>query len=172
VDYLRDFSLSFVGLSIGNHQFEFEVNDSFFEHFEYSEIHHGQLKVVVDLDKQERMMTFHFAINGKVEVLCDRCGEPFLLEMKGKEQLFVKFGAEFTEESAEIITIPASEYRFDLAPYIYEYLHLMLPAKIIHPDNQDQLPGCDPGTLRKLDELSPMNTHDPRWDILKNLNTE
>jgi uncharacterized protein len=172
VDYLKDFVIHFVGLSIGNHQFDFEVSDRFFEQFEYSQLKHGQVRILVDLEKQDRMMVFNFELTGMVEVTCDRCGEEFMLPLDGSERLIVKFGSEFKEESDDMIVIPSTEYKIDIAPYIYEYLHLILPWRIIHPDDADGNTTCNPDTLRRLEELAPRVSTDPRWAALGELKQE
>lgn len=172
MDYLKDFVIHFVGLSIGNHQFDFEVNDKFFEQFEFSELHHGKVKVVTELEKQERMMIFTFHIEGEVEVTCDRCGDEFMMPISGNEVLIVKFGLEYAEENAEMIVIPATDFKFDLAPYIYEFLHLMLPVRIIHPEDSAGNSGCNPETLKILEELTPHTSIDPRWEALSQLTKE
>jgi len=172
VDYLKDFIIHFVGLSIGNHQFDFEVNDQFFELFEYSQLKHGQVYIRVDLEKQERMMILNFLLNGKVEVTCDRCAEEFMLPLNSSQRLIVKYGNEFLEESDEMIVIPSTEYKIDLSPFIYEYLHLALPWRIIHPDYADGNSACNPEILRKLEELAPHYSTDPRWAALRNIQQE
>ncbi|HOW30735.1 MAG TPA: DUF177 domain-containing protein [Bacteroidales bacterium] len=169
---LKEFIIPFVGLELGNHLFDFEVDDKFFEQFEYSQIHSAKLKVAVSLEKQERMLIFNTEISGEVEAVCDRCGGGFLLPVDGAEQLIVKFGEEYSEESDDVVVIPATEYKFDLAPFIYEYAHLMLPARILHPDDENGNSTCDPEVLKRLTEMAPHETIDPRWDALKNLQTD
>ena len=172
MDYLKDFIIHFVGLSIGNHRFDFEVNDRFFEQFEYSQLQHGLVQIQVDLEKQDRMMIFSFGLKGNVEVTCDRCGEEFMLPLNGNQRLIVKFGIEFKEESDDMIVIPSTEYKIDLAPFIYEYLHLMLPWRIIHPDDSNGNTTCNPDILRRLEELAPHASTDPRWAVLGSLHEE
>jgi uncharacterized protein len=169
VDPLKEFIIQFVGLSLGNHRFEYEVNDQFFERFEFSQLQHGLVKVVVDMEKQDRMLVFSFDLKGIVEVTCDRCGEEFMLPVSGNQHLIVKFGLAFLEESDEMIVIPSTEYKFDIAPYLYEYLHLMLPWRIVHPDDADGNTTCNPDTLRRLEELAPHSAVDPRWAALEKL---
>jgi uncharacterized protein len=172
VDYLKDYTIHFVGLSIGNHRFDFEVNDVFFEQFEYSQLQHGLVKVLVELDKQDRMMVLTFGIEGSVEVTCDRCGEEFMLPISGNQRLIIKFGAEFKEESEDMIIIPLTEYKIDVSTFIYEYLHLMLPWRIVHPDDAEGNTKCNPEVIHLLEELSPHSTIDPRWEALSNLQQE
>lgn len=167
-----DFEIPFTGLSIGNHHYELEVNDTFFSQFEYSRLHKGHLNVSLELEKKERMLTFFFRISGIVSITCDRCGGEFNLPLQGDEHLIVKFGEEYAEESYDMIVIPENDHKINLAPFIYEYIHLLLPARIIHPDDDNGKSTCDPEMLRKLQELSQHHGGDARWDVLRNLNDE
>jgi uncharacterized protein len=172
VNRLKEYTIQFVGLEPGNHQFEFEVNDSFFEHFEFSQIQHGNIHVTVDLQKMERMMIFDIRIDGEVLVTCDRCTNEFNMPLRDTQRLIVKLGAEYTEESEDVVVIPETEYQFNLASYIYEFIHLALPARLLHPDDADGNSTCDPEMLRLLMKLTPAESVDPRWEALKKLNTD
>ena len=170
MSYLKDFIIPFEGLNIGNHEFGFDVNQLFFEEIAYSEIKNGQLRVELDLEKQETMLILSFSIEGSVEVTCDRCTDDFDFPLKGNQQLLVQFGDEFVEQDGEMITIPRSDSEIDLAPYIYEYIFLMLPIQRIHPDDDQGNSTCNTEMLEKLSELSFTETkEDPRWDALKKL---
>jgi uncharacterized metal-binding protein YceD (DUF177 family) len=173
VNRLKEYIIPFVGLELGNHQFEFEVNDSFFEHFEFSQIQHGQIHVIVDLEKMERMMVFNIGIEGDALVTCDRCTNEFSISLSDTQRLIVKLGAEYIEESEDVVVIPETEYRFDLSPYIYEFIHLALPARLLHPDDENGNSTCDLDMLRLLETLAPNeDTSDPRWEALRKLNLD
>ena len=77
MNYFKQFVIQFSGLKNGDHNFNFEVTDKFFEKIEYSEIKKGKVNVDVLLNKQENMLVFNFSINGFVNVICDRCSDPF-----------------------------------------------------------------------------------------------
>ena len=98
VDYLRQFSIPFIGLSTGNHQFEFGIDDAFFAYFENSDIRQAHVKINLDLDKQERMMVLQFNLAGTLRVTCDRCLEEFDFPVNSNELYFIKFGHEHREE--------------------------------------------------------------------------
>jgi len=81
-------------------------------------------------------------------------------------------GAEYIEESEDVVVIPETEYQFDLSSYIYEFIHLALPARLLHPDDENGNSTCDPDMLLRLDTLRTPDTVDPRWEALRKLNTE
>jgi len=172
MDYLKQFVIQFGGLKPGVHQFSFLIDDLFFEHFEYSEIKKGEVSVLIDLEKEEKMLVLHFAIDGKVEFPCDRCYLPFWLDIKGEENLIVKFGKDYHEENEDIQVIPEGEHHIDVSPFIYEYIHLLMPFRKVHPEDEDGNSLCDPEVIKRIDEREALSEPDPRWEILKKLKTK
>jgi uncharacterized metal-binding protein YceD (DUF177 family) len=163
------FIIPVTGLKPGSHQFEFEIDDSFFEHFEYSEIRNGAIHLHLVIEKEENLLVFHFDFNGLVRVPCDRCYEPFDLPIAGNERLILKFGHDFHEESEEVQIVPVGENHFDVSPFIYEYIHLSLPVRRVHPENELGENTCDPEIIERLENLATSSEPDPRWEVLLKL---
>lgn len=158
--------IPFKGLSIGSYHYNFVVGDSFFKGFEFLDIHEGEVNLSLGLEKESNLMAFLFHLNGRVKLRCDRCLEDYDQDLDGNFRLIVKFGEKFQEISDEMVKIPFTEYRFDLSQYIYEYIHLMLPLKHVHPDDEWGNSACQPEMLQKLNELSKSTTG-PMWNALK-----
>jgi uncharacterized metal-binding protein YceD (DUF177 family) len=171
MDYFKQFVIQFGGLKPGMHQFSFSIDHVFFDHFEYSEIKKGLLDVTIDMEKEEKMLVLHFSIHGKVEVPCDRCYIPFDLEISGKENLIVKFGKDYHEENEEIQIIPEGEHHLDVSPFIYEYIHLLMPFRKVHPEDEEGNSLCDPDVIKRIDDNEKDFEPDPRWEVLKKLKT-
>jgi uncharacterized metal-binding protein YceD (DUF177 family) len=169
---LAQFVIPFGGLKPGKHQFEFEIDESFFKHFEYSQVKQGQIHVHADLEKEETLLVFSFRLEGMVVVTCDLCNEPLEAEVKGTEQLIVKFGPDYHEESETVQVIPEGDKKIDLSPFLYEYVHLLLPVRRVHPPDAEGNPSCDPEILKRMDTRPASVETDPRWDVLKQLKTK
>ena len=169
VNHADQYQIAFSGLNPGTHKFDFQIGDSFFEQVKDAEITGGMVSVIVTMAREERMMDLHFEINGSVKVPCDRCTELMDVEVNGKERLIVKLGDHFYEESEDIQVIPDSAHQFDVSPFIYEYIHLLLPIRRVHPEDEDGKSQCDPDILKKLNELSEHHVQDPRWEALGKL---
>ena len=169
MDYLEQFVIPFYGLKVGTHHYEFDIDNEFFESLEYAEIEEGNFRVKVRLEKQERMLEFDFNIEGKVKVMCDRCAEEFMQAVAGNNRLIVKFGPEQQEVSDEVIIISESTHRFDVSPYIYEYIILHLPYKRIHEADEMGNSTCNPDMIERLKGESKEASTDPRWDELKKI---
>ncbi len=114
-----EYVIRFSGLKEGIHQFNFEIGKTFFEQLDYSEVQNGELKVNVDFEKKTTMLVVNFEIEGKVELMCDKCTDDFYLAIKGEEELIYKFGEGETNDE-KIIMIPEHEIEIDLAHPIYE----------------------------------------------------
>ncbi len=172
---LKEYTIPFVGLKQGLHQFEYVINNTFFEHFEYDEFNAAAVKVDLEFNKKTTMLELHFKATGPVNINCDLTNEPFDLPIENEFFLVVKFGDEYNDENEELLILPHGEYEVNIQQYIYELIVLAMPQKRVHPGVEDGTLKSD--ILEKLDELSPKEKTiendneetDPRWDKLKNL---
>jgi uncharacterized protein len=169
---LMKYVIPFAGLKEGRHEFEFDVDDSFFDQFDSSEIKKGKLTVIVILEKNPRILEMSFLITGMIKTVCDRCLDELDLPLQYQGKLFFKFGEESYELTDEIIILSPSEHKIDISQYIYEFIHLALPYRKIHADING-VSGCNSGMIQKLDTLSNNNTkekyNNPSWDKLKEI---
>jgi uncharacterized protein len=163
------YQIAFSGLNPGTHKFDFQIGDGFFEQVEDDEITGGEVSVMVTMAREERMMDLHLEIEGKVRVPCNRCNELMDVAVKGNERLIVKLGDQYFEESEDVQVIPDTANQFDLAPFIYEYIHLLLPIRRVHPEDEKGKSLCNPEVMKKLKELSEQHVQDPRWETLNQL---
>jgi uncharacterized protein len=169
----REFVIPFSGLSIGVHDYDFEIKDKFFSHFEGSEIDNGNFRIDLELTKQSTMLVLKFTISGTTNVMCDRCSDMFNMQVEGEQRLIVKLGDEDFGDNDEIVSIPASESEYDVGRHIYEYIILSLPQRRVHPDIKKGKTGCNKEMLKKLEDIAAKEEEekktDPRWDKLKDL---
>lgn len=170
------YNIEFKGLKEGLHEFDFEVNDLFFEHFEDTLVEKGDVKVLVLFEKRKTFLKMHFKVSGNVELVCDRCLEPYLQDICHESDIFVKFGDEAGDDSSEnVIWVLPEEHQVNVAQLIYEFIVLSVPLRQVHPINKTGTRDCNPEMIAKLKELAissktKENSDDPRWDKLKNLN--
>ena len=52
----KEYVIPFIGLKTGNHVFEYDLTDAFFEGIEDSIIHRGNVHVKLELEKKETML--------------------------------------------------------------------------------------------------------------------
>jgi uncharacterized metal-binding protein YceD (DUF177 family) len=175
---LKEFTIPFVGLKVGTHHFNFKIEQTFFDYFEYEDFNDVNVNVDVELIKNTTLLDLHFKISGTVNINCDVTNEPYNQAIENDFDLVVNFGEEYNDDNIDILVLPHGAYEINIQQYIYELIVLAVPIKRVHP-------GVEDGTLRsdileKLNELSPkLNEEkeknediDPRWNTLKKLLTD
>ena len=174
---LKEYLIPFVGLKIGKHQFDYQIDNTFFKNFDYDEFNDVSVKVDIVLEKKSTMLELDFKHKGTVNVPCDVSGEEFDLPIKGKLKLLVKFGDTFNDENEELLILPHGEFQVNVAQYIYESIVLSVPLRRVHPGVKD---GTLSEVVEKLESLAPKENKteeqkddiDPRWENLKKLLTD
>jgi uncharacterized metal-binding protein YceD (DUF177 family) len=149
-----EYIIPFSSYSNGLHEFEFELVDAFFLLFPESEIQKADVQVHVEMIRQERQLEFSFTLDGWVMLPCDRCLEDYEQPIEGEFDLYGKFGNGNNEDEFDVVWLPQDAYQIDLMQYLYEFVILSLPMRKVHPDKANGKPGCDPGMLDLLKNLS------------------
>jgi uncharacterized protein len=171
---LQQYHIPFTGLKFGKHQFDFEVDQAFFSEFEYSLVKNGNLKVGLELDKQETLLILQFDISGEIFLTCDKCLSDFPSDINIKERQIVKFSNDenLEDNTDEIIILSRNEHEIDVSGLIYEYINLAVPY-VSRCDNEGNTQWCDKEMIRKLEDLSikteTTDNVDPRWEALKKI---
>ena len=175
----NEFLIPFIGLKLGKHHFEFQINKKFFEDFDYHEFEDCDIKIAIVLQKKSTLLELDFKQKGTVHVPCDLTNEMFDLPVKAKLHLVVQFGDDFNNDNEELLILPHGEHQLDVSQYIYEMIVLSVPFKRVHPGIKDG--SLNTEALDKLTELSVKEKKqnnikqeeiDPRWDKLKQLLTD
>ncbi|MEC8636181.1 MAG: DUF177 domain-containing protein, partial [Bacteroidota bacterium] len=148
-----EFLIPFIGLKEGMHRFDFKVDNTFFESFDFLDFHDSQIDVSLDFEKKITIMELNFIAKGQVTVPCDVTTEPFDLSIDTAFRLVVKFGSEENFDDDDILILPNGSHEIQVAQFIYEMIVLSLPQKKVHP-------GIADGTLKseillKLKDLQP-----------------
>lgn len=152
-DALRQFTLPIKGLKTGLHTFNFNIDSTFFTHFENSPITEGQFEVRVEMDKRERFFELTFDFDGTLRTDCDRCSATIDLPFGDTHYLMVKYSTEEYDEDSEVVFISPETTEFNVAQYIYECICLSEPLyKIYDCENDDPRP-CDEIVLEKLRQM-------------------
>lgn len=169
------YSIPLTGLKEGNHLYDFKIDSNFFASFEKSEIHEAELDVICNLIKCSSHMEITIKITGTVSLICDRCLDLYIQEFSTDNTILVKHGEQWEGVDDEVIMIPCGESEFKLDQLIYEFAHLGLPLKKMHPDDEYGNSTCNPAMLKKLEQhlTGEGRISDPRWaelEKLKNIN--
>ncbi|MDR2285798.1 MAG: DUF177 domain-containing protein [Sphingobacterium sp.] len=175
--YLKQYRIPFSGLAAGIHDFEFEIDDKFFDCFEHSLVKKGKLLAKVSLQKQETMLIVNFDINGKILLTCDVCLTEFDSPLHFTERVIVKFiDEEWTNDTEEVIVLNKADHELDIANLLYEYINVQVPYYAKCSEQGENI-SCDPEMLAKIsgtvdaeeESITESEHIDPRWAALKNI---
>ena len=168
-----------------SYKFEYKLTNDFFVNIDSPEVGKGKLNVTLDVKKIGEAFEMNFDINGVVQVPCDRCLDDMAMPVETQEKIFVKFGAEFTEEGENVVIVPFDEGEINVAWFIFEFIALSLPMKRVHPYGK-----CNKAMSSQLKKVSAYEKDDedadersggfddeemekteidPRWDELKKI---
>lgn len=173
------------GFSEGTHSFEYELDNDFFKKIDSPEVQKGNVNVQLLLKKISDTYELKFKLEGVVYIPCDRCLDEMEQSISYKGTLFVKFGADFSQEDDDVVIVPEAEGEINIAWFLYEFIVLNIPAKHVH------MPGkCNKTMASRLKKHLVVNETeesfevdddvdfadeeieqkiDPRWDELKNI---
>jgi uncharacterized protein len=183
----RLYDIDIFKIADGEHHYEMKINDAFFALYDYGLVEKGQGIAQISLHKSASMITLDVAVNGGVELVCDRSLELFEHPIALSERLLVKYGEEEEELDDDLMIITQNTQKINLAQFIYEIIGISLPMKKIHPDyleeedeDEDDLSevklvysSLADQEQEEEDQSSGSDesddTIDPRWSILKNL---
>lgn len=165
------FEIAFESLKLGEHDYQFLIDNEFFKSLDFSEIQAGKVVVQTVLTKTERLMQLEMQFKGEVTIPCDRCGDDLDFPIDFNEELVVKFGDEYDEDDG-IIVLRRDEVKWNIAHYLYESIVLSLPSKRVHPDVGGES-SCNEQALSILADKDNSEKGeddiDPRWAALKKL---
>ena len=89
---LRLFDIEIMALRDGEHQYEFPIENEFFEFYDYGPVMKGNGKSFVTLVKSSTLIEANIRIEGTVELICDRSLEPFDHPLGIDRRILFKFG--------------------------------------------------------------------------------
>ena len=172
------YNIPFKGLGLGVHEFDYQIDNSFFELFDGSIVDTGCVRVDVCLEKKSSVTTICIALKGTVQVVCDRCLEPYDQPVKSENRVFVKIGEKTFDEGDDVVWVAVNEHNINVAKLIYDFIILAIPIRQVHPVDKEGNNTCNPDMMARLKDLSisgdddnkeEPDKMDPRWKELKKL---
>lgn len=136
----------------------YDLGDTFFQQIG-GLVDRGSVSVRVQAEQRRGGMWF-FTVRseGFLIVPCHRCLGDLKLRIDSTDTLQVRIGDNY-DDDGEVITVPASEGRFDLSLPLYELIVLSLPMQWVHEPGE-----CDPAMMRQINAhqaaRSEMDTED------------
>ena len=170
----REFEIAFVGLKPGVHEFNYRVDDRFFEEYNEQDFRNPEVNVKLLLEKNNSFMLLRFEIGGRAEVTCDRCNSNLPIQLFDEFKVTIKMTDDpglmnDQEEDPDVYYISRAESHVDVKDWIYEFVNLSIPMqKTCEYENMDG-PYCNPAAREMLKSMRPDNntSNNPVWKGLE-----
>ncbi|MCC6816233.1 MAG: hypothetical protein IT267_07475 [Saprospiraceae bacterium] len=169
MDYLKQFSIPFKGILDGLHEYEFELDQTFFEHFEGSPIDKSKITILMKAEKQSSLMSIELFIKGWMLTFCDRCLTEIKIPLESSYQLIVK-KAEGESTDPELYHIHPDTSQWMVAELLYEYSCLSVPIIKAMDCGSLQNPPCNMDILNRIQKEENNLEQNPILEELKRLN--
>jgi len=154
----REFEIAFVGLKPGVHEFNYRIDDRFFEEFNEQDFRNSEANVRLLLDKNSSFMILRFEIGGKAEVNCDRCNNNLPIQLFEEFTITVKITEEpelmnGQDEDPDVYYISRGESHLDVKDWIYEFVNLSIPMQRTCEYENIDGPFCNPAAREVLNNM-------------------
>jgi uncharacterized protein len=172
---MEGFDIEFIKLKNGIHNLTFEVKQPFFDFFQNSDILSADVLIALEVSKLDQMMTVDLKGTGTIILTCDRCLEPFPMNIQTDFKVIYHFNAlETVKEDTgdlkvDVCYLNAATYKVNLAESIYDSFLPVVP--MVKRCDELSNTSCQNNLLQLLDseDEKDQNDVDPRWDALKKL---
>ena len=151
----REFEIAFVGLKPGVHEFNYEINNRFFEEYNDQDFRNPDACVKLLLEKSNGFMLLRFQVGGKAEVTCDRCGNNLPIQLFEDFSVTIKMTDDpelmnEQEEDPDVYYISRGESHIDVKDWIYEFVNLSIPMQKTCEYEKMDGPYCNPAAREML----------------------
>ena len=153
------------------HQFEFEVDEIFFNSLDQELVKSGKLKAKIDLEKNDSFIGMDIDIEGTVELVCDRSLDSYHHPIKEHRKVIFKYGDQEQELDHDVVMITNDTQQLDVGQYIFEFVGLAVPMKKLHPrfEEEDDEFGSLVYSSSEEGNNGVETETDPRWGKLNEL---
>ena len=167
---------------------KYRLENEFFANIDGPEVQRGKVDVALTVKRTATVFELNFDLSGVIYIPCDRCLDDMELIIDTDEQLFIKLGHEYKEESDNMLIIPEDEGELNIAWFLYEFIALTIPIKHVHPYgkcNKEMSERLQKMSAKRIDDDEDIDDipeyaddatsqdeeqpTDPRWDALKKL---
>jgi uncharacterized metal-binding protein YceD (DUF177 family) len=169
----REYEIAFVGLKPGLHEFNYRVDDRFFEEYKEQDFKNARAEVKLMLEKANSFLMLRFEVGGQAEVICDRCSSNLPMQLFDEFTVTVKMTdnpdeANEGEEDPDIFYISRTESHIDVKDWIYEFVNLSIPMQKTCAYEAMDGPHCDPQARELLNSMKPdEGKENPLWKGLE-----
>jgi uncharacterized metal-binding protein YceD (DUF177 family) len=166
----REYEIAFVSLKPGVHEFNYTIDDRFFEDFHEQEFRNAQAQIKLLLEKSSSFMLLKFEIGGQADVTCDRCNNNLPMQLFEEFSVTVRITedpetANDQEEDPDVFYISRGESHLDVKNWLFEFVNLSIPMQKTCSFEDMDGPYCNQDVRALLKSMTPVDEpkKNPLW---------
>ncbi|MBX3102411.1 MAG: DUF177 domain-containing protein [Bacteroidetes bacterium] len=157
----------------GANSFRFHMGSVFFRQVEHSLIQRADVAVEASIDRQPALLDARIALEGNIELVCDRCLQPYPKAIVARHRIVYSYDAPDEQPEAatddELVFISRNLQTLDMSQDLYDLVSLQVPLRKAPCDEDNTLCLADEQVRNLLDAPAGDTSADPRWDALNKL---
>lgn len=173
------FKVNIIGLTNGDHQFDFNIDNKFFEKHPHDDIKGANCQIELNLKKSTYQIVAEVNISGTLTLECDRSLKEFEHIVNEQTEIFFKYTENEEEIDDTLFHITSTVESIQFEDIFYQSIAVLIPMKKIHPEHieEDDFDEDAEEVLIYSSEDSEETEEnddicDSRWEALKNLNID
>ncbi len=140
-----EFKIDLLGRNIDGLKVEYTIDDSFFQKID-GLIGRGNVHTVVEVaGNPKSRYRFTIRSKGMVYAPCDRCLADVAVPVDTSDELSVMLGGDYSDDG-DLVVVPEKDGVIDISQFIYEYIALSMPLKLVHAPGE-----CDKAMIDALE---------------------
>lgn len=160
------YAFQVAGLSTGNHDFQFQIENELLKKFKNEEITNIKARADVTLIKRPNITELEIRLDGFIGLVCDRCLKDFEYEISLNESVIVKQASKNPDNEINIIIFEPETGEIVFDQYFFDMIMTALPMQRVHENVEE----CDHEMIERIEANDNSSEEiDPRWNDLKNL---
>ena len=125
---------------------EISLDDAFFQTLDQQEITGGNVRVTLRVKENAGdLFTVLVTAQGTADTLCDRCLETVTLDIAATDTLRYRYGDDREETSDDVVVLPCSAKKVDIAWDLYSIIEVSMPLQRVHREGE-----CSTDMLRRF----------------------
>jgi uncharacterized metal-binding protein YceD (DUF177 family) len=171
-DMLQPYIIDIAQLENKSYSYTMQGENAFFDEYVLDSLVGGSFTAQVELHKTETMLTLDVAIEGVLQLVCDRSLDEFEFPFSSNETLHYKFSDHAEELSDELELISKNTTQLSVKQDLYEIIGLAVPMKKLHPryaHEEFNTEGKMVYSTMSAPETIENKPVDPRWAALEKL---
>ena len=168
---MNDYQIKYRNIKEGKHFYEFNIEKSFFNLFNNSEVEEANITVNVTLEKKADKEKININLHGEIyNLLCDLCSSNMSVNISSKTTFLIEISDEEETSLDDILYVRSNTNVISIKHLLYELIILAMPHKRIHPINKNGESACDKEMLKLVEDYSlKKHVDDDRWSELKKI---